>query len=87
MRLIISTTSRQQTKMARARDRRRAAREHKQHHLNIAEAMRAEAKRIQDIMDREPDMPESAIEEGKAIVLKLNIDAIAEENSSCMDEH
>ncbi|QKY80377.1 hypothetical protein SEA_PABST_19 [Microbacterium phage Pabst] len=86
MRLQISGVSRQQRKIVQRRNTANDYRIHKASHLAFAAELNAQADFVQRQIDENPDMPESAREEGYAMITRLRSDAIANENAKCLDD-
>jgi hypothetical protein len=81
------TASRQADKMRLQAAKRKQAREHRQWHLDRADAMRTEANRIMAyIAAHEDDMGELEAKAAEQMATELKTGAIAEENGKCMED-
>ncbi|QQO39307.1 hypothetical protein SEA_CRUNCHYBOI_21 [Microbacterium phage CrunchyBoi] len=86
MRLQISGVARQQRKIVQRRNVARDYRVHKASHMAMAAELNAQADYIQSEIDAHPEMPDTAREEGFAMITRLRSDAIANENAKCLDD-
>ena len=84
---IIVSRTHAQNKIALRAHQALKKREHKAFHMSVADGMRNEAKRLEEYIAEHDELSFEEKEQGRQRVLHLQIEAIAQENATCSDDH